>query len=72
MFTNYKSVVMAVWPEDGPAMCTITFNFKLKALYHVIRADYLIIIEAAFAHMVNDQWAWWMANKFTCTFKPAC
>ena len=71
MFTNYKSVVMAVWPEDGPAMCTmITFNFKLKALCHVIRADYLII-EAAFAHAVNEQWAWRMANKFTCTFKPA-
>ena len=20
---------------------------------------------------VNEQWVWWMADKFVCTFKPA-
>ena len=47
--------------------------FSIKALCHAtcIRADCLLIIEAAHAHTVNEQWAWWMVDKFTYTFKPA-
>ena len=41
----------------------------LKALYHAIRADCLLI-EAARAHAANEQWAWWRIDKFACTFKP--
>ena len=33
----------------------------LKALYHVTRADFLLI-EATCAHAVNEQWAWQMNN----------
>ena len=41
-----------------------------KALCHAIRADCLLI-EAARAHTVNEQWVWKMADKFACMFKPA-
>ena len=42
----------------------------LKALYHAIKADCLLI-EAARAHAINEQWAWQRIDKFACTFKPA-
>ena len=42
----------------------------LKALCHAIRADCLLI-EAACTHVLNQQWAWQIADKFVCTFKPA-
>jgi hypothetical protein len=42
----------------------------LKALCRAIRADFQLI-EAARAHTVNEQWAWRMADEFTCTFKLA-
>ena len=35
-----------------------------------ISADCLLI-EAARTHAVNEYWAWWMADKFACTFKSA-
>jgi hypothetical protein len=42
----------------------------LQVLCHAIRADCLLI-EAACAHAVNKQWAWWMVDKFVCMFKCA-
>ena len=42
----------------------------LEALCHAIRADCLLI-EATRAHVVNEQWAWRMVDKFVCTFKSA-
>ena len=42
----------------------------LKALCYAIRADCLLI-EATRTHMANEQWAWRMVDKFTCTFKSA-
>ena len=42
----------------------------LKVLCHAISADCLLI-EATRAHAVNEHWAWWMADKFACTFKSA-
>ena len=38
-------------------------------LCYAIRADYLLT-EAARAHTINEQWAWWMADKCACMFKP--
>ena len=37
---------------------------------HVKRADCLLS-EAAHTHTVNEEWEWWMADKFACMFKPA-
>ena len=45
-------------------------GYILKALCHTIMADYLLI-EAARAHAVNEQWAWLRIERFTCTFKAA-
>ena len=45
---------------------TITLR---DALCHAIRADCLLI-EAARAHAVNEQWTWPRIDKFACTFKP--
>ena len=50
--------------------CAERFEAHLKALYHAIRADCLLI-EAARAHAINEQWAWRRIDKFTCTFRPA-
>ena len=49
---------------------TLGFVVDLEALYHTVRTDCLLI-EAACAHSVNQHWVWWMADKFTCTFKSA-
>ena len=55
----------------GTCICRM---LELKALCHAIRADCLLIIndEATRAHVVNEQWAWQMVDKFVCTFKSAC
>ena len=43
----------------------------LKALCHAIRVDclYISLIEAVHAYTISEQWAWWMADKFVCSFK---
>ena len=58
---SYCNVILSPCPQACSA---------LKALCHAIRAG-CVLIEAAYAHVVNEQWAWRMADKFTCTFKPA-
>ena len=44
---------------------------SLKASCHAIRADYLLI-ETAHTHMVNEQWAWKMADKYVRVHVQTC
>ena len=63
---SYDCIVVSMMMSD----LGVDKGNHLKALYHAIRADCLLI-GAARAHAVNEQWAWWRIDKFACTFKPA-
>ena len=57
--------------SNASAWINNTTSGSLKALRHAIRADSLLIeVQATRVHAENEQWAWQMADKFVCMFKP--